>query len=279
MSNPRIVRAAIALVALALAIVGYFLIVPNTFINSDLLGRLVLANTGLKGVAAAPTYSAPLPTVSSPLSALTAAAAENPGTAGSYARNWFGPLSTGNSVDLSAELLPTRQVALTTQSEAGVQDIGAAALKTALHTVTARFTVPGGTAVTYTTPRPVPKSGPQGPPVPGAAADFSFGRVVIRMTMTGPVSTRPSLVGVVDRQLTLLKRVEPNFPTLSVTSYSTIKSIVYWVIAILLIVALALVPDWVRRVRAQRRARELARQRRQVTVRGSKALKRHRVRV
>ena len=279
MNNHRTVRAVIAVAAAALAVGGYFLIVPDTNINPNLVARLVFSSTGLSGEASAPTYSNALPTTSSPLSSLTAAAEQQPGLTGSYARNWFGSVAVGNSVNLSVDLLPTRAIALATQNEAGTQDLGAAALKTGLHTATSRFIVPGGAAVLYTTARPVPKSGPAGPPVPGAAADFSFGRVVARLTTAGPISTRSNIDALVSRESNLLKRVLPKFPPLSFTTYPATKSIVYGIVALVLIVLLALVPDWTRRVRAQRHARELARQRRQFQVRGSKALKRHRVRI
>src|ERR1700674_3024979 len=125
MSNPRTVRSVIALAALAIAIAGYFLIVPDKTIQSGLLSRLLVASTGVRGIAATPTYDAPLPTASSPFAAVSAAAEKNPASTGSYARNWFGPTSSGMSIDLSVNLLPTDSVALTAQSEAATEDLGA----------------------------------------------------------------------------------------------------------------------------------------------------------
>ncbi len=276
MSNPRTVRAVIALAALAGAIAGYFLIVPDTGIQMSLLSRLLVTSTGVKGVAATPTYDAPLPTASSPFTAVSTAYEKNPASTGSYARNWFGPTASGASIDLSVDLLPTRSVALTTLSEAGIQDLEAVALQVSEHTVRLRYVVPGGAAVLYVTPRQAPKTGA---PVPGAAADYSFGRAVVRITITGAIATKDSLDALAAKELAVIRRVEPTFPSLLTTSYSALETVIYWIVAVFLIVSIALIPDWVRRGRSRRAAHELLRQRRQFQVRGSKALKRHRVKI
>jgi hypothetical protein len=141
------------------------------------------------------------------------------------------------------------------------------------------FSVAGGHGVTYTTAQ-VAKAGTKpGPPVPGGALDARIDHVVFRETVSGKVTTKANMLALASRETALLERVEPSFPNIQTTDHPVLASVVYIVVALLAAAALALVPDWIRFARARRQAQQEARNRRQYTTRGSKALRRHRVRI
>jgi hypothetical protein len=279
MRSPRLVRLSIAIVVVVLAAVGYALFIPVKVLHPNLLGRLIVPQTNIPTISATPTFAADLPISSTSLKGLQTAAVSSPGETGNYASDWFAGNSSGSSATLQIALVPTASEAKTVLGQAAAEDIDAAALKAGNHKLQTSFTADGGNGVTYLTPQAKKSNGTQGPPVPGAQLDAQFRRVVLRETLSGAVATKANLLGLAGREITLLRRVEPTFPSIQTTELPLTASIVYIVVALLLAAGLALTPDWVRAVRARRQAQHEARMRRQYSTRGSKALRRHRVRL
>lgn len=275
----RLIR---AIVVLALAGVGFALLVPQTKADRSLLSRLVITQTALPGVGGHQAHSQSVPPSQSAFAATRTAAKKHPDATGIYTREWYVRQSVPPEAGLVAQVVPD-----------------AATARTVLHDVVAQLaalpTLPGETA---SDPRPFSVPGvPGGRGVSFALADstgtshprvgyaykaaYRVGRVVITELA---VSDRPTLdTGPVETDMrtgaALLARVEPAFSFLR-TTIPVVAAAVWWAVAVVVAAGMLFAPEvaagMLERRRERRRERDLRRAREQYLARGRRTVKRQR---
>lgn len=275
LTHSRSIRLTVSLVLLVLAAVGYLLFVKQTVVEPSRAGALIVDRTGLSQLPGRPSHSEVVPADGSSLKAVKDAARDDR-TAG-YVKVWSGKSSTGEEASILVAALPTIGQAKKAQSEADGQylHMSAAELTSDHLSVSGRFGVPG---------------------VPGAAGvAYSIAKssttkagtldaVVLRQGRIVAVgyieSTSKGLVPADVQRLaraedSRLAAVGPAFTQVG-TTWPLVTSLVYWAVALVVALAVPLVPEGLARRRHRRERRRAERARYEYRARGRKDVRRHR---
>ncbi len=237
-----------ALGVLAVAAVGYQLVVPTVHVERGRLSRLVLSKPGLAAFDKAKPQAAEQPDTKTQLAALTAAAKRSPNQTGIYSIQWVPTQTTG--VGIVAFLLPSKATAATIFSELKAQQLSAGSFSSSGLARKSTFTVagvPGSSGAVYA---PASKAGAS---VPGLAVTvLQSGRVVaLSDAATSNATDKASVNAVTVAEFDHLRRLGSG-TTLSVTRRPVVASGL-WVAGAVVVAAIAALAPVVRRRRAERR--------------------------
>jgi hypothetical protein len=272
----RLIRAGAVLI---LALAGFFVFVRTPHVDRKLLRNLVIDHTATPGVAGRrPAISEPVPSSTSSFPAVKAASKSDPDNVGIYETEWYLTASTPPDAGILLTYLPNESAARETLTDAvkllskpptlqgesattpqrfSVTSVGGA------HAVYSKLTTSAGNAAGYS-----------------YSLDFRVGRVVVSELIITKQSSLDTSAAETDarEEATLLERAEAGF-TLSSVSTPVTASIVYWVVALVLVAGAFALPELaaaqVQRRHERREQRDNERSRSQYLARGRRAVQRH----
>jgi hypothetical protein len=233
---------------LAVAAVGYQLVVPTVHVERGRLSRLVLSKPGLAAFDKAKPQAAEQPDTQTQLAAMTTAAKRSPNKTGIYSIQWVPTQTTG--VGIVAFLLPSNATAATVVSELKAQQLSAGSFSSSGLTRTSTFTVAGVPDSSGAVYAPASKAGAS---VPGLAVTvLRSGRVVaLSDAATSNSTDQASVDKVTVAEYDHLHNLGSGF-TLSVTRRPVVATWL-WVAGALVLATIAALAPVVRRRRAERR--------------------------
>jgi len=268
-------------VVVVLAVVVYLLVIPTSQKNEDLLGRLVIGRSSAPGVPSKPSGSQAVPPSTSTFGPVKQAAKGHPGQTGIYEREWDVTASAPPEAGLILEYLPDDSSAAATEAVVRQKVLSKAPTSNGeTSSAPKRFAIPGvagATAVSYALTDAATKK----PAGFSYATDFRSGRAVVDELMVTTSASRSTAAAIEDAQAehALLLREAPGF-SLSPTRYPTVASIVFVIIALLVVLAAYFGPELAvsarDRQRAHREAKHQEQIRSQYRARGRRAVARHR---
>ncbi len=238
------------LVVLAVAAVGYQLVVPDVHVERGRLARLVLSKPGVAAFNKTAPQAGEQDDTKTGVAALTAAAKRSPHQTGIYSIQWVPTQTSG--VGIVAFLLPSDATAATTLAQVRVQQESAGSFSSSGLTRTSTFTVP---AVPGSSGAQYAPSSKAGASLPGLAVSaFRDGRVVALVDASTSNSTDKATVDAVTTgEYGNLHRLGSGFG-LSVTRRPVVATVL-WVVAAVVLAAIGALTPVVRRRRAEKRRR------------------------
>jgi hypothetical protein len=269
-----------AVLVAALAALGYVLFVKVTHplpsaTRTKRLSQLVIVNPGVSGVDAKPKQAAVIPSSSSNYALVKQLGSSDPDDTATYGRNWQSASDAANEATIFVDILPTTADAASVRNEAVQVNTKAKSFTSENFTLDSHFAVPGvpgsvGAAYTIA----ASSTSPAGK---AYTAVYQFDRAVVSLQVqtdsTGLTEQDASTIA--SAEYRLLERVEPGF-ALAQTSRPATASIVYGVVALLLVMLVIVVPGIVRRSRRAHHINLERRARYQYTARGRKTVRRQR---
>ncbi|HUZ09171.1 MAG TPA: hypothetical protein VMU76_03290 [Acidimicrobiales bacterium] len=268
-------RAAVAVLVVVLAALGYALFVKQTRYDTARLSELVIEHPGVKGLKPKAAQAQVVPTASSTYPTVKQLGLSDANGTGSFAATWQGPSSTHDGATVLADLLPTDAAAGKVRTEAAKADLGAGSFSSAKFTLRSHFGVagvPGAAGSAYSVPESSTSTG-------GDAYTIvsRFDRVVVSELVESAANglTQADAVSIARSEYSLLQQVEPGF-TMQVTTRPFRPSIIYGAVTLALVALVLVLPGIVRRRRAARHLRQAERARYQYRARGRRAVRRHR---
>lgn len=278
--NRNLWRAARAAVVVGLAVAGYLFFIPQTKVDRQQLGSLVISRTAVPGVPAKARVSQSVDPSRSTFSVTKAAARHDPDHTGLFAREWYVTSGAPPEAGIVIQLLPDDDSARRVAADVVKSLYTLPVLQGETARPAERFDlagVPGGLAAAFAlADSAVPAKG-----IVGYAYKtvYRVGRVVVTELVEDTLPRRsPGPVGADARAgRALLQREEPGFSLIRSHVPST-ASIVYGVVALVVVVGAVILPEWVasyrgrRREHREQRARE--RDREQYLARGRRTVKR-----
>jgi hypothetical protein len=264
---------AVAVVLIALATSGYFVLIPHPVVDRSTMSALSVSETGLPGVSSTPKAERTATGSSSTFPALKGAAENDPDATGIYEVQWRGSASSGRSAVLAIQLVPNQAAAVSLDEEARKQYSSPEALKGSSYGYSGHFPtgIDGATGSTF--------AGTSNTSARAYVEVLRVGRVVVIEFVASPVSglSAADAASLGHREWSLLRQAEPGF-TLAGTGYPELATFLYWsgFVFLVTVVGLAI---WsgrsIARARARRRESQMHYGHRS---RGSKTLRRHSLR-
>jgi hypothetical protein len=271
MNLKRLTAAGLVVIVLVLAAAGYDRYIVQRSVVRSRLARLVIT-AAPPGYTGKPAAASRVTSSSNPFAEFKAVAKRFPAETGAYSVSWSSPSSADDSATLLASLVPSAADARTLAAQASSQFLGADSFKSESYVQVERLVVPGlagGQAALYRA-----AGSAKTPPV--VSLEYRVGRVEVLelVGQTGPPNAAISTAETLARsEVSHLDAVEPGF-ALEVTRYPPVATLIYWVVAAGLVMAMIAAPLAIRRSR-RRRAEATARTaRRQRLARGGKIARR-----
>jgi hypothetical protein len=263
------------LLVLVVAAVVFVLVFPSRSPQDGRMSALVVSDTGITALQASPSHAGPADPTSSAFAEVKKAALAQPDATGGFGSEWEGTKGSENVGSLIIYLLPTEHEAAIAQSQALSQYITGADLAQQHFTLTGRFSVPGvtgatGAAYTVAKTSTTPASG-------AYVTIYRVGRIPViefLQSATG-AEGETDAVHLAQLEARRLTSAEPGF-TLEGTTWSLWPSVVYWVLVLLLAVAVYFVPSTWARYRHRRAETEDRRRSAEFRGRGAKTVRRQR---
>lgn len=268
--------------AIALAVGGFFLFITQTTFDRSPLSRVVISRTAIPGLHGVAKLAQVVDPSKSTFGPTKQAARRDPGRTGLYAREWYvstsGPPEAGIVLQVLPDLSTARAVGGAVRDQLSTKPVLNGYDVTSVETFSVRG-VPGASGTAFA----VAPTGSSGSATGYAfKAEFTLGRSVFsELAVTAEPS--PSLAPItadVQASARLLEHVAlPS--SFAHGRVPTTASIVYGVVALVVVIAAALAPEWVvrrlarrrehrrQRAEAQARSQYLARGRRTVRGRGA----------
>lgn len=271
-------RALRAVVAAGLAVLVYFLLVPQTRVVHKELGTLMLTRTALPGVPAKPKLSEWVDPSSSTFTVTKQAGKRDPDHTGLYAREWYVSQSGPPEAGMILQLLPDTSTAQQAGDKVAGELESAPQLSGEKSGPAEPFSIPGvpggrGAAFALSDSN-VPANG-----VVGYAykVEYRFDRAVVSELLADSGTTKSTRAAVTDAQrgYRLLEQREPGF-SFAHQRLPVTASIVFGAVALVLVAAAVVVPELavvlLRRRHERRMARAEARARSQYLARGRRTV-------
>lgn len=266
----------VVLAFLLLAVAGWARYVVMHPVDRAKLAGLVVT-TPPAGYSQKPASSNVVTTSSSPFSSYKSIAKKSPGATAGYSLSWTNPKASDDSATILVSYLPSPSAARQVQAQAKTQFLGADSFKSENYQYAQALSVPGvpgGSGAVY-------KATGSATTPPVAAVVFTTGRVQVMVLLgqTGTVAaTGQTAATLAHDEYVHLTRVLPAFH-LHRTSVPLVATLVYWGVAVGIVVVAIGVPLLVRQGRRRRAESRLRSARRQQQVRGSKIARRQARRV
>ena len=267
----RWIRGLPAVVILILAGIGYWLLIPITHVERARLSQLALARPTV-GFKAKPTNAMQVDASSSPFATVKKGGKRSPSSTGAYAVEWAGSGSSSDIATILVSLLPSEADGIAVDREAQQSYLAAQSLQSASYSLEGSFaihTFPGAKAATFVSTSSTDRKRL-------AVVVFRVSRVVVVeiVQKAGPsasaVAASTSLGHAEYRHLVQLRS---GF-SLVQTSYPFVASLVYWIVAVSLAVAVFCAPVTIGWISRRRRLRREMAARTQFRARGRKVIKR-----
>jgi hypothetical protein len=260
-----------ALVVLVVAAVAYQLVVPSVHVVRTRLTRLVLTKTGVTAYDKAKPQAGEQNDTQTGITALTTAAKRSPNQSGLYSIEWSPTDSSGAGI--IAFLLPSDSAASAALSQIRAQQLAAGSYSSNSLTRVSTSAVPGVPGSYAATYRPLANDGASVPSL--AVTVFRYGRVVAVSEAASPGSTAgPAAKTITTGEYGNLRRLGAGF-SLSVTRYPVVATTL-WIVAAVVLSAMAALVPLARRRRAQRRQRAYEEEMAHRVVVGKRVIVKHR---
>jgi hypothetical protein len=275
----RVLRAVVVLV---LAGIGYVLFIPQSQVDRQLLGNLVITRTTLPGVPHKAKLEQSVKPSQSSFAVTRKAGRENPDETGVYAREWYVSSAAPPEVGVVLQLLPTESQAHALLPAVVAQLHTAPQLSGETASAPESFSIPGVPSARGESYLLSDSSTSPPKPVGSAYTDvFQHDRAVVSELMVSTSATRDTSAAVADA-LAETRLLEQNLPGFSMvtTTYPLTATAVYAAVTVVLAAAALLLPEFVvaqlerRRERRDERARR--REREQYLARGRRTVRRQR---
>lgn len=274
-------RAARAVAAVVVAVVVYLVLIPQTRADHKEVGSLVLTRTAVPGVPPKAKINESVDPKQSTFAITRQAAKRDPNHTALYAREWYVTSDAPPEVGVVLQLLPDVSTArssekkVAAQLDSGPQLPGLKPGKAEFFSIPG---VPGGRGAAFAmNDSNVPAKGTV---VYAYKTVFRFDKTIMTELSAVDSSTRSTHAAVADAQAgyRLLAQREPGFSFVH-DRYPLVATIVFAVVALVLVAAAVVVPELAVvavRVRRQRRqARADARARQQYLARGRRTVRGH----
>jgi hypothetical protein len=259
---------------IVLAIVGYWTMFQGTRSEPKRLFSLVIQHLHLSGIKERAVHSGVVSSSQVTWNEVRKSARADPDHTGGYSRTWEGTNSSGTSLSVLVQLVPTRANATVVRQQILADYTSVKSLKAQNVAITARFTVskvPRSRGVSYQ------QSASSGGSTSGSIVVVDFGRVVALFIETPTSSSSDTQIrSVVRSEYSLLKVREPSFSMIEATR-SPMTSLAYVGVAAVLVGVTIAVPAVVRRQQNRRNERKAAQMGYGRKTRGSKVLRRHKI--
>lgn len=277
--------------ALALGILGFVLIVPTKTLAGDRLLSYVIKSPNLPGVSNSPSWTGFIPPTGSPIKILITDQQRAQYQTGGSSYYWYGVPSTANEANVLLEMLPTAADAATYQTQEATALIGTHTIESSGYRLQSRGTLngfAGSVSAAYLIPHKkttLPANSPAPPtpskpistkPVPAIVSLYRIGRFVVVENFQGAPATIGHVQSVANLERASIANIPQRF-TLEQTNWPIGSAIFVVLLALIVLAAIWTIPPWYANEQVRRRERQLARERYQYRVRGSKTLRRGRV--
>lgn len=279
--NGTLWRAVRAVAAAVVAIVVYVVLIPQTRVDHKEVGSLVVTRTAVSGVPAKAKISEWVDPKQSTFAITRQAARRDPNHTALYAREWYVTADAPPEIGIVLQLLPDLASARTSEQKVATQLDNAPQLPGLTPGKAEPFSipgVPGGRGAAFAMrDTAVPAKGIV---VYAYKTVFRFDKAIVTGLSAVDGSTRSTQAAVADAHAgyRLLVQREPGFSFVHPT-YPLVATIVFAVIALVLVAGAVIVPEWAvvaARLRRERReARATARARQQYLARGRRAVRGH----
>jgi hypothetical protein len=260
-----------ALAVFVVAAIAYQLIVPTVHVARDRLARLVSTQTGVAAYDKSKPQAGEQDDTQTGIAALTTASKRSPNQTGLYSIEWSP--TDSSAAGIIAFLLPSDSVASTALSQIQAQQLAAGSYSSNSLARTSTYSVPsvpGSYAATY---RPQAKDTGSVPSL--AVTAFRYGRVVaVSEAASLGSTTQPAANTITMGEYGNLRRLGTGF-SLSVTRYPIVATTL-WVVAAVVLAAMAALVPVARRRRAQRRQRAYEDERAHQVIVGNRVIVKHR---
>ena len=270
-------RLLLAVVALGLAVAGFFVFIPQTKLDRSSMGHLVVAHSAGRGLPAKASLSQVVDPSTSRFQPAKVAAQRDPDHTGLYAREWYVSPSSPPEAGIVLQVLPDEATARRTEADAA-RSLSTKPVLTGFTSAAAQPFPVSGVAGATGQAFALSRSGSNA--VVGYAYKtlFRAGRAV-ESELSVSADTTKSL-GPIEADVQASARlIEPSVlpASFSRRHLPTTASIVYVVVALVAVVAVVLAPERVVRLVARRRehrhARAEAQARSQYLARGRRAVR------
>ncbi len=269
------------MLALALALAGFLLVIRSTHADHNLLGNLVIRRISISVLPSRPAYTSYIPPSDSPFKVIKDAAKKDPDRTGLYEKEWATSSNkTGNlEAGVLVQLLPDSKDAGEVFTKSKKQFVTSPSLTGQTVSAGIAFSVPSVPGA-FAEWHAMASSSTNKADGYAYTAVFQVNRAVVGEVLAFP-TLRPlsDTTKIADAEHALLVRTEPSFSMLRTTA-PVLASVIWWVVAVLVAAAAFFVPEWapdvLERRRATHAAKELERARSQYRARGRRAVRRHR---
>ncbi len=275
-------RVARALVVVVVAGVVYAFLIPQTRVDRQLLGRLVITRTATPGVPRVAQVSVSVQPSESTFATTRQAAKSDPHASGIYGREWYVASDAPPESGLVIQLLPTAAQAARVAQGDRKELKTAPSLEDEAAKSPSLFSVPGVAGAGGAAFVLVDTTTSSQPPVGSAyKLEVQVGRVVVSELMVTTSATRDLTPIRTDarREVALLERVLPPF-SFAHTSLALLPSLAFLGITVVAVAGVVVVPEWFVSWRSWRRRRrhdrDERRSREQYLARGRRTVRRQR---
>jgi lysylphosphatidylglycerol synthetase-like protein (DUF2156 family) len=274
-------RVARAVVVAAVAAAVYLVLIPQTQVKHNELGRLVVTHTSVAGVPAKAKLAEWVDPSKSTFSVTRQAARRDPNHTGLYAREWYITPEAPPEVGIVLQLLPDAVSARAAQEKVAGDLLTAPQLSNLKAGAGQRFPIPGvpggrGSAFPLTDTAGATK----GIVAYAYKTVYRVDDAVLTELITSSGTTSDTRAAVADAQAEyrLLSARAAGF-SFAHTHLPTVATIVYSIVTAVAMAGAVVLPEWavvlVHRRRERRLARAHARERQQYLARGRRTVRRH----
>lgn len=259
-----------ALLAGALAVAGFFLIVPLTHVSTVRMAAMAVRRSHVAGLPGRANASNLLPASTSALKAVQQAARRQPTETGSYSVQWTKGTSSDRSAVVLLARLPGLGSARTAEQQARVAYLEKGSFSSGTFARTSRYPLPtisGGEGAAFSS-----KGSSGSPALSLRASVFRVGKVVAVVFVDAPKDPKDATAALTAAEHHHLQGLPDPYP-IAATTLPTVATIVYAILALSFVVALCLLPVLAAGMLERREERRAERIRYQYRSRGRKVLK------
>jgi len=275
----RRLQLAIALVVGIIGVVGFFLVVPHTTVQSTKLDEFVVPSPKLSNLVDQPNQFTGVYLSHDPSPRIVAAAAADPADTGAFSVEWFANGRDGTSLNIYIETMPTNALTSQVFDTAKSEGISSAGLKKIDYDLIRQFTlpgIPGSAAASYKivhTAEPGSSAKPL-PPTPAITVIFSRGHLVFAMQV-GSYQLHPDQVlALAYAEYSRVSALLPTFTSLRATADPALASGLWIGLSGAALTLLVTLPWALQSTNETRRRRNEARARYATRSRGAKVARR-----